>query len=551
MPEAYEVMYMVQEIKDKLHNFPVNTIKLRGHEFKKPKKQKAWEKLIESIPVPCTILDIKSRGKEICILTDKKSFRITLGQGSFLYFLKPEENIQLEMEPFFSDCFLSFEGPAGTFCFVDCHTIPHQIKLMLFDGIKPKWRPKCGPCVLTENKEFQEHFRNELKLKPDYFKSHSIAAIMYNESLCNGFGEYSVSEILHRLFLKFKICPWDSGAKVFADSLKLEEFLSMPLKLLKEQQLYYKDYNPASIGPKQLAQRTEFRIHFLQVYRKLKCNDTKVIPLAISILSDKKPELTLEAFVEDALKPKPPKAETTPKKASSSIEDPELEDKKKIPKLPKGKRKSVYTIAIPEDQIPSMISGKQKPLEDLLPGKNLEEARMKIQEEFIREFWFKFRGNFLTDELIGVGIHDMVSPNKENMEAMLNYGIPINFAEKGPEKTPKKRKSPSPLTSSPPKKMKTDGPVPVSPTSSTDGLVEVSALKTDGPVSPPVPVEKKKKKRSSKRINAHRKKIWAKGEDVQDVVLELTEGEAQLKRKFSSLKYRIIPDPPLKSNLLS
>jgi len=186
MPEVSEVMYMVLETKEKLHNLKIEEVVLVGHEFKKPAKHLKWRNLIASIPVPFSILDIKSRGKEICLLTSQTSMRILLGQGSFLYFLKPEESIFLEQEPFFTDCFLVFRGKQGIFCLVDCHTFHHQIKIALFTGSVPQWRTGFGPCVLSQHNEFRSNFKVEMENNPEYFRTHSLVAIMYNEKLFNG-----------------------------------------------------------------------------------------------------------------------------------------------------------------------------------------------------------------------------------------------------------------------------------------------------------------------------------------------------------------------------
>jgi len=92
---------------------------------------------------------------------------------------------------------------------------------------------------------------------------------MFDESLCYGYGEYTISEVLCRLHYAYGVKPWDNSFKCF-DEIDgfLDSFLQAPLIMLEEHKLYWKDYNPALLRKPQRKARSEFRLNFLQVYGK-------------------------------------------------------------------------------------------------------------------------------------------------------------------------------------------------------------------------------------------------------------------------------------------
>jgi len=390
MPEVFEVHQMVSSLNPKIKGMVVMNVKQLGSKFAKEKAQQQFEQRINAVKTPFKIKQIRSRGKEICVhilemnTKTKLTIHMNLGQGAFLYLLKKKSH--LDLEPFKSDGFLAFigknkHGKWRAFCIVDCRTFRHQVKVKVFVGEIERWKKNTGPCVLTENAAFKRWLKLKLQTDRKFFLSHSIAFVMFMEKYVNGFGNYSVSEILHRMYCKHNVLPWDSALSVFSKPGLLNDFFNRPLLLEEEQRLYLKNWDPACFGPKQISQRRDFRFKFLQTYRK-------------------------KTFFGH------------PTTALMFIE-----------KGKKTKRKSIYTAAPSKEgiHIPTVVTTVSAKI-DTIPS----EARFEIKPE-IQENWFRCRGSFLTEKILGVGSQDFMHPSMK--ASLVSNGLPANKEKKGPDYT--------------------------------------------------------------------------------------------------------------------
>jgi len=232
---------------------------------------------------------------------------------------------------------------------------------------------------------------------------------MFDSKYCNGYGEYSVSETLHRLYLSCGLLPWECAAQAFNKKETLQRFLNSPLLMNEEQYLYRKDFNPVCFGPKQKTSRTEFRLNFIQVYRRLKWYGVPVIAFM---------------FEKEGTK----------------------------------ERHSVYTVACKDGSIEYPLYGfpKSKVTEKIL--QIYPDAQFNIQQS-IEETWFRFSAVPLTEDVLGVGSHDFMHPSIENL--LKEKGFAENKKPKGPVRTEKKQRdiksSEEDHKESPPKKRKMNG----------------------------------------------------------------------------------------------
>jgi len=198
-------------------------VKVLGHEYTKSDTQLHVENFVKLLPVPFTIEKILQRGKEIGIFTSKGAIMLrSMGQGSYVYGLK--ELKYLDNEPFKSDGNLVFCGSNKALVLVDCRSFRHQLVLeFVWPSVTQKtitqfftteketpkikesdfWSPKRGPCVVTQQLQFEENFVLQLKNNRSYFEKHSIAYVMFDQLLCNGLGHYTVAEILNHLYIDF------------------------------------------------------------------------------------------------------------------------------------------------------------------------------------------------------------------------------------------------------------------------------------------------------------------------------------------------------------
>jgi len=275
MPEAYEYFTMVAHCKDLVVGMNIQQISALGEQFDKAGPQEKHMELIRKMrkrtkEKSCIVTDLICNGKEIMLITTTMRVKIGFGQGAYIHFL--EDDKELENEPFASDGFVAFRGfKNGNKCalvIVDVRTTRHQVNLYLDQDWNTTGR---SPSVLSE--EFSHHFLSKLQDKKciEILKEHSLAYVLFSEKWFYGLGEYSVSEILCRLNSAFGVAPWDRAWDCILNIPKfLESFIDAPKVMLEEQKLYWKHYSPAKFGSKQQLARAEFRLNFLQVYRKRK-----------------------------------------------------------------------------------------------------------------------------------------------------------------------------------------------------------------------------------------------------------------------------------------
>lgn len=147
------------------------------------------------------------------------------------------------------------------------------------------WNKQRGPCVLTQQLQFENNFLRLLKdpKKRDYFKSHSIAHVMFNQSICNGLGHYTVSEILFHFYIEFGIRPWEIAWSLFMKHEGLlESLLCAPTLFFRESKFYITDFDPACFDIVQQRQKTSYRLDFLKVFEKKTFRRHEVVCFAFS-----------------------------------------------------------------------------------------------------------------------------------------------------------------------------------------------------------------------------------------------------------------------------
>jgi hypothetical protein len=86
-----------------------------------------------------------------------------------------------------------------------------------------------------------------------------------DETLFNGLGQYSISEVLNRLYVRRGILPQDTAADVLQKEANRIAIMDAPKLLDEERSLYNTHFDPANLGPKQRKMRREFRYDFLKV----------------------------------------------------------------------------------------------------------------------------------------------------------------------------------------------------------------------------------------------------------------------------------------------
>jgi len=225
---------------------------------------------------------------------------------------------------------------------LDCAQFKNFATFKLQTNLFPIWTQSYGPCVLTETDAFKQNFRVYWKEHPQYFIHASIARVLFNPFLFNGLGQYSVSELLHRLYKRHGISPWDNAYELFCKEEIMESVLSAPKTMQEELELYSKHFDPVIFGTKQQQQRTDFRLNFLQVYRKRTYRGQPVFCFAMRI---------------DA-----------------------------------GSYKTVYTAVVPSPMSSSQTS----------KSKRKADAKLRVTTEN----WYYVRGTPLTKNSLGVGFHD-------------------------------------------------------------------------------------------------------------------------------------------------
>jgi len=89
------------------------------------------------------------------------------------------------------------------------------------------------------------------KANPEYFQDKSIAALLFDQSLFNGFGQYLICELLHRLMTKCNVTPNMTAFDCFSNPTILCTLISAPLLLFEELQPFQSHFDPAIFGPTQ------------------------------------------------------------------------------------------------------------------------------------------------------------------------------------------------------------------------------------------------------------------------------------------------------------
>jgi len=346
MPEVFEISMMVKMTQSYLNNLIIHRI------FYSSFKHKGIP-VFQQTKRPFSIVNLTHRGKEIALSTSKgQHILIKLGSGSFFVIV---ETWKLGKYPFDQLSGAIFYGYIGdqkySLVFLDCEQFKNFPNWSISEGKDPHWSPLNGPCVLTQHSQFHLAFLKYWREHPDYFKERSITHVLFDPSLFNGLGQYSISEILHRMFIKLGITPWDNSFQCF--SKYMDTLLKAPLNMENELSLYSNHYDPTIFGIKQRQQRTEFRCHFLQVYRKKQFLQCEVICLMIHINVVKKSDW-----------------------------------------------KTLYTVA-KHPQLPSKITSKRA---------KKEKARLNISTES----WYRIKGSFLTINNLGVGYFDWYSVGAQN-----------------------------------------------------------------------------------------------------------------------------------------
>jgi len=250
-----------------------------------------------------------------------------------------------------------------------------------------------GPCVLTQTEEFKEKFKYRWRKNPSYFKDHSLAYILFDEEMCYGLGEYSVSEILCRLHYSYNVKPWDNALDSFRTNETnrfLDAFLEAPRMMLEEQKLYWKNYNPALFRKEQRAARREFRINFCQVYGKEKHENRPVYSFA---LKSKQNLHSIWTFC--------------------------FENKEEVP---------------PIEEVKSSSSSKR--------DKNSE---LVLPKKYREEDWFRYSGRIITKATVGIGPHDWHTEdlaltyeiNREDFELNVKKRPAATIIDEPPSKKPR------------------------------------------------------------------------------------------------------------------
>jgi hypothetical protein len=91
--------------------------------------------------------------------------------------------------------------------------------------------------------------------------------VIADATLFNGLGQYSISEVLNRLFVRRGIVPQATAADVLQSEANRNAILGAPLLLDQERSLFINanHFDPANFGPQQRRMRQEFRYNFLKV----------------------------------------------------------------------------------------------------------------------------------------------------------------------------------------------------------------------------------------------------------------------------------------------
>jgi len=348
MPESLEIKVLIALLILKLlgRNFIIRRF------FVSSLKHKAFS-LLRQIKYPFSIAKIQQKGKEIGISTSNDQYIVMrLCSGSYFKLVKTSKLGYYPYDSLSGVIFYgSIEKERYSLVFLDCEQFKNFPTWTLFNGKSPKWSDKCGPCVLTQHIEFLNHFRNYWKNHSEYFKQTSIVKVLFNSFLFNGLGQYSISEILHRLYLKFNIQPWDNSFDCF--TRYSDSILGALLIFEKEIESFNKYIDPAAFGIKQKQLRTEFRLHLLQVYRKPLFKGQLIYFFAV--------------------------------------------------KVDGGSFKTLYTMCL-HPNLPTQTTSKSK-----------KEQNAFVSMDLKNERWFRIRGIKMTTGALGVGIHDWHSKKAQQL----------------------------------------------------------------------------------------------------------------------------------------
>jgi len=266
---------------------------------------------------------------------------------------------------------------------------------------KPKNEIIRGPCVVSQHEKFKEKFLKKLSSNPFYFQHHSVAYILYDDEVCYGLGEYTVSELLARFYLAYKVKPWDSAYKsLLGVPGFLEGFLEGPKTMSEEYKLYKKGYDPALFRQPQQVARSEFRLNFRLVYGKSTFR--------------KKPVISM--FFKERKETKKPNSKTVLK-----------------PRNNRTNTKCIWAFCFEDDEIPTKISTRGSSKEEIT-GEFNEEFENSDSDEIIpldtekekdnpveynnfsqidpevKEDWFRYSGRIISLFGLGVGPHDWQIP---------------------------------------------------------------------------------------------------------------------------------------------
>jgi len=222
-----------------------------------------------------TLLQAKFRGHDLLIDTDKQFLQIQMATGGYWSSILTETEFQEN-----KDVNLAFKSGNSYLCLLETKQTRHQV--FVYVNSEPFGKRKDhSPCVLSENIEWRDFLQNEWKSNPTQFEKITVAKMLSLSKYFNGYGGYSISESLARLYIRCGIESQMTASEIFSDPSKLEILLQLPTLLDEELRDYRKFYNPLTLTRKQLLLKRKFRFEFLKWFRKTNFNSKKIFSFAI------------------------------------------------------------------------------------------------------------------------------------------------------------------------------------------------------------------------------------------------------------------------------
>jgi len=270
MPEVWEIVEMVIALLHLLLALEVNKV-FTCAQYKRSSTMR-WIDILPTIRLPFRIIDFYNIGHSLYLVTDRQQyFKFNLATGCYPEVIPFK---RLAYYPYceytalvFTDATVNNEHDAKALVFTDCDQTVNQFSWELRNGKPPtKAEDGLGPCVATQYEAFVTNFLRKLRQFPSYFRKCTVAKMLTDPQLFNGFGQYTVSEMCARLYDQCNILPQSLASDIVCNTAQLQLLLSAVKTFHQERQLHTSLYSPGTFTRRQAFLRKKWQTDFLMWY---------------------------------------------------------------------------------------------------------------------------------------------------------------------------------------------------------------------------------------------------------------------------------------------